>query len=296
MSTGRLVTRILLVIFLFSLLCGAGGFFVVLRQRALEAAAEKARLLLSTAHAVSDYTDERVFPLLDALPSDQFYDQIVPFHVVQAIFRKVQAENPAYSYREPALNPTNLNDRPTPFEVELTNRFRADPSLKDLHGIREEAGHDLFYRAEPIRVSSAECLVCHSHPDRAPKAMVARYGPVNGFGWSMGEIVGVQVLSIPVTEELRGTSELAVILAGGLVLVFLLTYITLMASLRVMLVRPLQALARAADVASRTSAPRADLQHSGVREINTLAAAIRRLRISLQKALALANARSPDPQ
>ncbi len=95
LDAGGLVRRILLVIFLLSLVGGAGGFYLVLRYRALQGAASEARLLLATTLAVSDYTDENTFPLLDKLPADRFYDQVVPFHVAQAVFRKVLPRDPA---------------------------------------------------------------------------------------------------------------------------------------------------------------------------------------------------------
>ena len=287
LSTGGLIRRILLTIFVLSLLGGAGGFFVLLRNRALQTAASQARLLLTTALAVSDYTDEMVFPLLDALPTERFYDQVVPFHAVQAVFRRVQALYPASSFREPVLNPTSLDDRPTPFDVELTERFRADPALAELQGVRRDAGHEVFYLARPIRVADPTCLTCHSTPDRAPKAMLARYGPVNGFGWTLDETVGVLSLTVPVADELRGTSELAATLGAGLLAIFAVTYVALTASLGTMLVRPLRALAGAADAASRSSAPAA-LPRSGVGEIHALADAIARLRLSLGKALDIA--------
>ena len=295
LSASGLVRRILLVIFLFSLAGGAGGFFMVLRQRALQGAANEARLLLTTALAVSDYTDENLFPLLDKLPTDRFYEQVVPFHVAQAVFRKVQALYPAYSYREPALNPTSLDDRPTPFDVELTEHFRDNPSLKDLEGVRQDGGRTVFYLARPIRITDQQCLTCHGTSDRAPKAMVARYGTVNGFGWAMGETVGVQALSIPIAEELRGTTELAMTLAAGLLAIFIVTYVALTASLQVMLVRPLRALARSADMASKTNDAHIELPHSGVSEIHGLADAIGRLRLSLRKALGQASPRPPAP-
>ena len=294
LSTGGLIRRILLTIFLLSLLGGAGGFFVLLRNRALQTAASQARLMLTTGLAVSDYTDDTVFPLLDSLPADRFYDQLVPFHAVQAVFRRVQARYPAYSFREPVLNPTSLDDRPTPFDVELTERFRADPALAELQGVRRDAGQEVFYLARPIRVADPSCLTCHSTPERAPKAMLARYGPVNGFGWTLGETVGVLSLTVPVADELRGTTELAVTLGAGLMAIFALTYVALTASLGTMLVRPLRALAAAADVASRSSAPAA-LPRSGVGEIHALADAIAHLRLSLAKALAAARSPAAPP-
>ncbi len=99
LSTSGLVRRILLAIFLLSLVGGAGSFFLILRHRALESAASQARLLLATAISVSDYTNEMIFPLLDKLPADRFYEQLVPFHASQAVFRNLRKAYPAYSYR-----------------------------------------------------------------------------------------------------------------------------------------------------------------------------------------------------
>ncbi len=293
LSTSGLVRRILLAIFLLSLVGGAGSFFLILRHRALESAASQARLLLATAISVSDYTNEMIFPLLDKLPADRFYEQLVPFHASQAVFRNLRKAYPAYSYREPALNPTSLDDQPTPFDVELIHRFRDNAQLTDLEGIRQDGGVTIFYLARPIRVTDPHCLACHSTPDLAPKAMIARYGRVNGFGWSMGQTVGVQTLSVPIAEELRGTTELAVTLAAGLMALFLVTYLVLTASLQAMLIRPLTALARAADAASVTTDEHVRLPRSGVREIHLLATAIGRLRLSLRKALGQPAAHPP---
>ena len=295
LDAGGLVRRILIVIFLLSLVGGAGGFFLLLRHRALLTAASQARLLLTTALEVSDYTNEAIFPLLDKLPADRFYEQVVPFHVAREVFRRLQKAYPAYSYREPALNPTSLDDRPNPFDVELTERFRDDPKLPDLEGIRQDGGRTVFYLAKPIRVDDPQCLDCHSTPDRAPKAMVARYGNVNGFGWYLGETVGVQTLSVPIGEEMRGTTELAITLGAGLMAIFLVTYLALTASLRAMLVRPLTALAWAADEASVTNDVHLELPRSGVSEIQVLGSAIGRLRLSLRKALGQPSPKPPPP-
>ncbi len=109
----------------------------------------------------------------------------------------------------------------------------------------------------------------------------------------MGQTVGVQTLSVPIAEELRGTTELAVTLAAGLMALFLVTYLVLTASLQAMLIRPLTALARAADAASVTTDEHVRLPRSGVREIHLLATAIGRLRLSLRKALGQPAAHPP---
>jgi HAMP domain-containing protein len=277
--------RILLSIFVLCLIAGAGGFYALLHYRALQSAAGNARLLLTTAVAIRSYTSEQVLPNLEKLPGDRFYEETIPSFAAQSIYRRVQASYPAYTYREPALNPTNPSDRPTAFEVELINRFRADPGLTELKGTREDAQGSVFYFARPIKITQPACLSCHSTPDRAPAAMLAKYGSANGFGWNLNETVGIQTLTVPVAEELRGAVELTMSLAGGLLLVFLVTYCAVRFSLNVVLVRPLLTLARAAEVASRTADERVSLPRSGAHEIRSLSDSIERLRISLFKAL-----------
>jgi len=115
--------------------------------------------------------------------------------------------------------------------------------------------------------------------------MVAKYGPNNGFGWHVGEIVGVQLLTVPVTQQFRSTLELVSILIGGLALIFAIAYFALTAAMEASVAGPLEKLARAADDGSRSSVTTPELPSAGAREIRVLADAIQRLRVSLVKAL-----------
>jgi Protein of unknown function (DUF3365) len=295
LGASGLIRRILLLILITSLTIGSGAFYVVLRQRAIETASNDARLLLTAALAVSAYTNDEVVLNVAKLPPDQFYKQAVPFYASKAVFERFTKVYPDHIFREPALNPTNPDDRPTPHEVELTERFRDDPALKELQGIRRGLNGTYFYLARPIRVDSAACLTCHSTPAQAPPAMVAEYGASNGFGWSLHDTVGILELSVPITDELRGTTELAVTLAGGLLVVFLITYFALTTTLGSTLVTPLRQLAEAADAASRTTDERMILPEQGTKELRQLSGAIARLNLSLRKALRDLSARLPPP-
>ena len=294
-STKGMVRLVLIGSFAIASIIGAGGFYLVLHERALQRTALEAGRFLSTASAIRAYTDNNVGPALRNVPSDEFHGEIVPAFAAQSVYRKVQETYPGYTYREPALNPTNLNDRPTPYEVELINRFRADPNLKELNGVRDGDDGSVYYLARPIRATES-CLTCHDTPQRAPAAMLAKYGPSNGFGWHLNEVVAVQSLTVPAAHELRETGEIAMILVGGLLLVFLVIYFALTWSIDSLLVQPLQALAQAADAASVKGDARVALPHSGATEIRTVATAIDRLRTSLSKALKRLSSAAPDAQ
>ena len=285
-SVRRTVRRILVSVFLFALVAGVGGFYLLLQERALQQAASEARILLTSALAIRGYTADHILPKLSRLPGGEFHEETVPSFAAQTVFRSLAGSYRTHTYREAALNPTSPADRATPFEVELIQRFRTDSGIAELSGVRADETERLFYLARPIRIAQESCLTCHSSPDRAPAAMVAKYGSTAGFGWQMGEVVGVQVLTVPVTEAMKGSLELVGMLAIGLVLVFGATYVSLTLSLDQMVVRPLQRLSQAAADASRSIDPRLHLPVSGAGEIRDLAEAIGRLRTSLGKAMA----------
>jgi protein-histidine pros-kinase len=281
-STNGIVRTVLISSFAIALLMGAGGAYFLLHARAVQRTAAEAGRLLSAATAVRNYTDQHIAPLLRN--NDKFHAETVPAFAAQTVYRTVQEDYPGYIYREPALKPTNPNDLPTPFEVELLNRFRANPDLKELAGVRDDGKGSVYYLARPIKAQES-CLLCHDTPQRAPAAMVAKYGPNNGFGWQLNEVVALQSLTVPAAEELRETGEIAMLLAGGLLLVFLATYFALTLSIESLVVRPLRSLARAAEAASLGNDTGAALPASGAQEIQSIAAAIERLRTSLTKAL-----------
>jgi hypothetical protein len=282
----RIIRQSLLSIFLLSMVIGVGGFYVLLRDQGMAEARQRAQILLSSASAVRSYTTDHILPTMSQLPQDTFHEETVPSFAAQTVFRSVSAGASAYTYREPALNPTNPTDRASAFEVDLIRRFRDAKGLKELTGVRADGDQRLFYLARPIKAEADRCFICHSTPDAAPKAMLVKYGSSNGFGWQRGEIVGVQLLTIPVTDQFRGTLMLVGILAGGLLVIFAVAYLALSISMEALVVAPLGQLAKAADAASRVSEARVTLPHSGAREIRLLADAIERLRTSLGKALA----------
>jgi hypothetical protein len=284
-SLHGLIRRILLSVFALAVLAGAGGSYLLLHDRAMRQAEQDARILLGSALAIRDYTNAHTVPLLAQLPAGPFHEEMVPSYAAQTIFRTVTGMASAYTYREPTLNPTSANDRATPFDVGLIRRFRDDRDLTELSGVYDSGQEQLFYLARPIRITDAQCLSCHSEPSRAPPVMLTKYGRDNGFGWTMGETIGMQLLTVPLTQQLRGTLELVGMLVGGLCFLFGICYLALSLSLDAMVVRPLRQLGTAADAASHSAHGALALPHTGIGELHTLGGAIERLRLSTRKAL-----------
>ena len=132
------------------------------------------------------------------LPGPEFFPQSIPFYASTENFTYFRGQYPNYSYKEAALNPTNLRDRTVDWEADVVNIFRNDPARTEVTGHRETPEGTSLYLCAPIRVDDESCLTCHSTPEKAPIEMVKNYGTTNGFGWTLNEVVGAQIVSVPV--------------------------------------------------------------------------------------------------
>jgi HAMP domain-containing protein len=244
----------------------------------------EAGLMADSALAIRAYTANEIDPLLQRQIQNEFLPQSVPFYAATENFLKLRETHPQYAYKEATLNPTNPRDRAADWEADIIQRFRNEPQAHQVVGERDTPVGRSLYLARPIR-AERECLECHSLASTAPRAVVARYGSSNGFGWQAGEVIGAQVVSVPFAsaEEHASRAFRAVMLwvAGA----FLITWAAVNLALYAMVLRPLQAIAQGADRLSVGERAAAQFPSRGAREIVVLAEAFERLRKSLDKAL-----------
>src|SRR5262249_22273785 len=57
-------------------------------------------------------------------------------------------------------------------------------------------------------VSTAPCLACHGPADEAPRSMIVTYGTQSGYGWKLNEIVGAQIVSVPMAVALEQATRI----------------------------------------------------------------------------------------
>ncbi len=249
----------------------------------------QAKLMMLTASATRAYTTDQIEPLLEKLQKRDatFLPQTVPNYAATQAFDYLHAANPAYSYKEATLNPTNLVDRAADWEADIVNSFRNNPSLQELSGHRRTpTGRSLFY-ARPMRVTAQSCLACHSTPAQAPVSMIKKYGSVNGFGWNLNEIVGAQIVSVPealpqaiAQRQLKSLTVYLVV--GGIAALLVLDLI-----LVVTVIRPVGRLAKVTEDLSEGKTSGEDIPVQGKDEISALAASFNRMQRSLAKAIQL---------
>ncbi len=128
-------------------------------------------------------------------------------------------------------------------------------------------------------------LVCHSVPAAAPASMIKLYGPNNGFGWKHQEVVGAQIVSVPMALPIQNANRAFYAFMVSLTAVFVVLFVILNVMLSLLIVRPIRRMSQAADQISTGNMDVDDLNESGKDEISLLARSFNRMRRSLEKAI-----------
>lgn len=250
---------------------------------------QQARLMLQAALGTRSYTETQLKPLLIKDPEFKrhFLPQTVPAYSAVEVLAYLQKDFPGYSYREAVLNPTNPRDRTVDWEADLVAAFHNDPKRREIIGERETPTGLSLFLARPLRVADAACLECHSTPRVAPASMLQQYGPSNGFGWHLNDLIGAQIISVPdsVSAEIaaRGTKTLVLYLtavfAAMLVIMNLLLYF--------LVLKPVGKISSMAEAISQGDMAVSELPVRGKDEIAILARAFNRMQHSLKRAMSM---------
>ena len=282
-------TLVFILVFGTGLCLSAYFSFQFLENNAREQVLQQARLMMESASSMRHYTSTEIKPLLDtpAMRRVRFYAQTIPAYSATQAFNALRAGGyPDYVYKEATLNPTNLRDRAVDWEADIVNSFRNFPNRSEIIGERETPSGPSLFLAHPIKAPQL-CLECHSTPQAAPPSMIRIYGSANGFGWKPDEIVGAQIVSVPMALAVaiaRRAFENLIFYLGGVAIV---TIIVLDLALVFTVVRPVSKLSRMADEISTGNMDVPELPVRGKDEIATLATSFNRMYISLAKALRL---------
>ncbi len=276
---------VLLVVFLAGL--GVAGWVSrdLLIANARDEVARNAGLMMETALAIRGYTINQVRPHLDLQLMRTFLPQSVPAYAATETLNELRKRYPDYFYKEATVNPTNPRNRAADWELDLVQEFRNRSDVKELVGERDTPTGRALYIARPIQVGNPACLGCHSTPEAAPPTMIKLYGPANGFGWKLNDVVGAQVVSVPMALPLRNAQRAFYTFMGSLVAVFALVFLVLNVMLSWLIVRPIARMSHAADQVSTGNFDLPEFPERGRDEIAVLGRAFNRMRRSLQKAL-----------
>ena len=276
---------VLVVVFLAGFAAAGLVSRQLLQDNAREEVIRDARLMMEAAISVRTYTVEQVRPHLIKMMDEVFLPQTVPAFAATEATNHLRKKYKEYSYKEATLNPTNPRNRTLDWEADVVNRFRQYADVKEVVAERASSTGRTLFIAHPIQISNPACLQCHSIPSAAPASMLKIYGEANGFGWKHNEIVGAQVVTVPMEVPLRNAERAFTTFMASLAAVFVAVFIVLNIMLSWLIVRPIRKMSEAADKISTGEFGEPEFNEKGGDEVAVLGSSFNRMRRSLEKAM-----------
>lgn len=276
---------VMLVAFLGGLALAAGLSWRIVHENARREVLQEANIMMAMASAIRDYTNNEIEPLLADQIKTRFLPHTVPSWAAQTNLRALAKQFPDYSYKEPALNPTNPADKATDWESDLIAEFNHNPSLAEFTNTRDTPEGPILSFSRPIRITDKACLTCHSTPSAAPASMIDLYGSANGFGWKLGDVIGAQIVSVPMKVALDRANEAFKVNVIALVAAFAVTILLMNLLLHFVIVKPIRRMSSIASEVSLGKMDAPEFEERGHDEIASLAGSFNRMRRSLANAM-----------
>jgi methyl-accepting chemotaxis protein len=265
----------------------AAGFVSreLLQENARDEVVRDARLMMEAAGSVRTYTVDQIRPHLIKQLDEVFLPQTVPAFAATETINTLRKKYTEYSYKEATLNPTNPRDRTLDWEADIVNRFRDHADVKEVVAERQTSNGRSLFIAKPIQITNPACLQCHNTAADAPPTMVKIYGDANGFGWKHNEIVGAQLVSVPMEVPLKKAERAFTTFMASLAAVFAAVFVVLNIMLSWLIVRPIRKMSESADKISTGDFGEPEFKERGGDEVAVLGSSFNRMRRSLEKAM-----------
>lgn len=282
-SIRRRVLSVLVVVYLVSMAATAGIGWMVLKADAVKVAQEKTDLFMGTMNAARRYMVEHLRPQTkELLPGTYFPEGSVGIVMLASIGRMLQEDHPEYVYRIASPNALNPANRADDEEGRIIARF-ANRGGKQWDGFIERNGQTYYTVATPMKAKPG-CMRCHSVPDAAPKALVAKYGSTGGFGYKNGEVVGATFAYMPISIALDEARQKLAVFIAAFSLFFLIVLFIVDRVLVSSVIKPIERFVDDADAVSKGDMSRS-FEVNSEDEMQTLAKAFNRMKVSIQKSL-----------
>ena len=245
---------------------------------------QSSRIMMESAAGARKYTSEQIAPVLKPLIAHQFYPQSVSAYAAKRNFDVIRSKFPDYMYREAALNPTNPQDRASDWEADIINDFRAHPEREEISMERSTPTGPMLELARPL-VNKPACLECHDTATDAPASMIALYGSQNGFGWKAGEVIGAQIVSVPMMESSLRAAQIRKLFVTPFLIFLVVLFAAVNLLLHFIVIHPIERMAGAAEAVSMGKIDTPEYRHRGSDQVGRLAASFNRMHRSLAEAL-----------
>ncbi len=193
-----------------------------LHRYAVQAAEEKARMILQEKQAVITYVIKDLRPGLFKLikehgVSESYFE---PSWMSAGYMNRVIMDyfnNSAFSdyyYKNAAVNARSPANEADQYERAFLEKTRNNPEISSWSDIVTFEGKPFFIYMQPNSSKfSTNCMRCHSVPENAPAEMIALYGNERSFHKKMGDVSSVLSLRIPLASVYASISSLTFFLS-----------------------------------------------------------------------------------
>lgn len=188
--------------------------------------------------AIRTYTSSSVKPYISQ--TGGFHQISVPSFSANTTMKIFSQNHPEITYREVALNPTNLSNLANSFEADIIREFQNNSDKKEMFKITGVSEDELLHFSKPLKVTSETCLSCHGNPSVAPTGLLQQYGNKNGFNWRVGEVIGIQIVTIPTKITLKKAKASLAMYVGLLLMIASAVFVTLNIMLNKIVLNPMQ--------------------------------------------------------
>jgi two-component system, cell cycle sensor histidine kinase and response regulator CckA len=182
--------------------------------------------------AIRTYLANRIRPLMyDLVGKDEFIPETMSTsYVARSIFEEVRKEFPDYIIKFSSDDPRNPVNQAGPEELKIIDYFNNNPGTNRWEGMILIDGRRYMAKFSARRMKES-CLRCHGDPKDAPESLLEKYGSTAGFYRSVGKVIGMDTVAIPMDKIIKklwsesikslGISGMAVILfLFGMVIAF----------------------------------------------------------------------------
>jgi HAMP domain-containing protein len=283
--TGSVTRRFnlsLFLLYILSIVISTPAIYYFTRTEAFAQANSELRLLGDLVKSVKGYIAKDMRPWFIA--NKQFHSP--GFSGIVAISRvaeHLKGLDGRYVIRNVSDNPLNPANGPEPFERSLLHDFRVHRDLSLLQTEGNLGGKPMLVSAAAI-LSKPGCLKCHGEPNNVPAEITAAYGETSGYHYKDGDIVGLELVGVPIADINALATERSLVAVGLLTLLFALIFLTINILVRRNLISPIIEITDAAHAIVKGDLDRTlDIQRND--EIGDLARSVELLRRSFAQVM-----------
>lgn len=280
--------------FLANLTVAVGAFYYIQRFKKKELMHE-ANMVLFAEKSARDYTSNELRPAVMKATNKFVMQAESATFVALGQAKLLKKFLPNYIYSEPTLSPLNLKNRANPFQENIIDRFKSNPSLKSDSGYHKFSGISYFYVMKPV-VAKQGCMICHGNPNNnspITQAIVKKYGDTHGWHWKVGTVVGALSVFVPTKYMDKAALKNSIIIGVAIFVLPFLAFIVALFFINKVIIKPIHDMTKLAEDVS-VGKSNEDFKVKGNDEIGALAKSFNRLKKSYLKAVQLLAERSKE--